>query len=164
MLPPNMPQASLAGNNCGCCCPQAGSTTCPSLHKPCVQSVTEQHSSKRASLNHSKTASKRKKRGRVGAERGRQLPAPRPTTPTCPLSQVHHAVLRTRVEVHVTAQLVQLLARGRARVRVEATQPALLHQLQAARRAEPENAALLAPGSRGGSATESCALAAGGVC
>ena len=59
-------------------------------------------------------------------------------------AQVHHVVLERRVEVHVPAQLVQWLPGHSGRVRVEAALRALLHQLQPARRGQPEQAAALA--------------------
>lgn len=54
-------------------------------------------------------------------------------------------MLRPGVEVHVATQLIQLLPSGGVGVRVEAPLIALLHQDQAARGREPEDATLLAP-------------------
>jgi len=75
--------------------------------------------------------------------------APNGQQPPKKLPQIQHLVLSARVQVHVPAQLVHLLPRRRRRVRVEAPQRALLHELQPPWRREPEDPALVAP-VRGG--------------
>lgn len=53
-------------------------------------------------------------------------------------------MLCARVEVHMTTQLIQFLARLCARVCVETTLVALLHQLKASGCGQPEQATALA--------------------
>ncbi len=56
--------------------------------------------------------------------------------------EVNHTVLNTRVQIHVPAQLIDLLPSLRCWVRVEARIGTVPDELHAAGRGEPEDAAL----------------------